>query len=424
MSGSEDDSDADWYDEASFYVGPANADGGQRVVRRAPERSTPETNEFALFPGDHHNAATGFGAAPKWSVIGDNTRTNIWDALWRLMRDEDGLTPAFKAAIKKWPTWVQARVSDDIMMHIVNYEDWGGWVGEPHLAVGEEPRMDDVSAIVETLHFAGFTTDIETIFNAHPITITGGLPNDIEKWNTVSAPHLPIRTQATFLVGPENATGGQRDVRRAPGDGYDYYGPGMDAFNGRAKWKVLGENGRKAIGQALWRLLGIPPSHGLAPAFGVAIKQWPKWLQDRIKSDVQKHRSALTRGSLSWSPVTTGILAPPLRFLGGMDNVSDIVETLHFAGFTTDIETIFNAHPILITHVPLPTNETEGWHTVRAPHHPIQTQATFANRASKTHANITSRPVVSMSNAQHLFLPRARARLAGGGARCQRRRPG
>ena len=193
-------------DVPSFYVGPANADGSQRVVSRTPEGSAPEAeDEFVLFAGDYQ-AANGFGAAPKWAVVGANTRDDIWEGLCSLMLRttddyEEGLAPGFKTAIQKWPTWVQARVSADIMRPPINYEHW-----EPQLAVGEERRMDSVSDIVETLHFAGFTTDVERIFGAHPITLSNvvervlrSVPTgETEDFYTVRPSHRPIQTRATF----------------------------------------------------------------------------------------------------------------------------------------------------------------------------------------------------------------------------------
>ena len=174
-----------------------------------------------------------------------------------------------------------------------------------------------------------------------------------------------LNSKPGVYVGPENPTGGQRDVRKISERGDAYYG-GDFAFDGRAKWMVLGKTRRVAIGQALYKMLD---NHN----FKRVIRQWPSWVRERIESDVQKLKQ--TNGDLSWYGTQTSSR--------GMDGISDIIETLHFAGFSKAIETIFLNHSITLSKVKtrvlqsVPTGDTEKWTTVRPLHHPIQTQATF-----------------------------------------------
>ena len=183
----------------TFYVSGEPQNGSARVVSRTPLRADAhgrDNDEFVLYK-DEFGAENGFGPIPKWAAIGEHARNNIWKGVRSVMlTTNDDLDPTFKTAIQKWPNWVQARVETDIMRTSQTVPiNCCHWDWEPQLEAEEERRMASVSDIVETLHFAGFTKSVESIFNAHPITITSDLQNDKLVWRTVYQPNDNVVTR-------------------------------------------------------------------------------------------------------------------------------------------------------------------------------------------------------------------------------------
>ena len=80
--------------------------------------------------------------------------------------------------------------------------------------------------------------------------------------------------------------------------------------------------------------------------------------------------SALKNGTLAWSRY-------PMQDKSPSPGVSDIVEILHFAGLSKNVEAIFDKYPVINNNY-----ETERWYTSKQHmennrHHVIQTRAHF-----------------------------------------------
>lgn len=138
---------------------------------------------------------------------------------------------------------------------------------------------------------------------------------------------------------------------------------GLDA-TAEAKWNALAQADRAAIGTQLWALYNGP--------FQGVIKRWPVALKNAVDWDPDAGDGALTTGTQNWHGEGHG---------NALHGVSDLVEVLHFAGFTLSVAAIFDAHPATFGSVERPGApaqlDVRPWHTSIGAHHPVTTMATF-----------------------------------------------
>ena len=137
-----------------------------------------------------------------------------------------------------------------------------------------------------------------------------------------------------------------------------------DAYaTAEAKWNALTQADRAAIGTRLWAVYNGHYRHGPPRHDGSGYWDLPRslrrFLHDFFHRDLESIRK-LIAGTLDW--------------IGdwGSYGVSDLVEVLHFAGFTPNVEAIFDAYPAAFG-----PNDVRRWHTSPGGHYPVSTMATF-----------------------------------------------
>lgn len=134
------------------------------------------------------------------------------------------------------------------------------------------------------------------------------------------------------------------------------------------KWLAIDQLARESIGQKLWDLL-------VGDKFQLVKREWPHPFQSIIEDFTtdRDRELALRNGTIAWYE---NIFWDNIVICG----VADVVEVLHFAGFTRNVEAIFYDHPVQEgnNHDDGPG---EGWYTrnqnTGGEHHPVQTLTTF-----------------------------------------------